>query len=218
VQSAIPIDLLVIDGGSTDGTMDVINKYVDHISYWVSEQDNGIYDAMNKGWAAAADDSLVLFLGAGDRIISLPDSISCLSPADVVYGSVNMGETYIFNSRADFHLKLYNSLHHQALLVNKSFHPTSPFNCNYRVYADFDFNQRLKKKGANFICSKNFISYAHPGGVSDDKSFIETLRIISANYGFFWVVIAISGYLTMKILPFTKWLRPIREPQNRKRL
>jgi glycosyltransferase involved in cell wall biosynthesis len=206
-KSTAEIDYLVIDGGSTDGTVDVIRKYTDQISYWVSEPDNGIYDAMNKGWAAAADDSFILFLGAGDRVISLPD-IMCYLQNDVVYGSVRMGEKKIFKARADFHLKLYNSLHHQALLVNKALNPVPPFNCCYRVYADFDFNQRLKKSGANFIYSPDFIGYARPGGVSDRHCFSESLSIVYVNFGFLWAALAISGYYAMKIFPFLKRLRP----------
>ena len=207
-KTTVDLDYLIIDGGSTDGTVDVIRKYADQISYWTSEPDNGIYDAMNKGWAAAADDSFILFLGAGDRIISLPDTMSCYRLHDVVYGSVRMGEKTVFKARADYHLKLYNSLHHQALLVNKALHPAPPFNCRYRLYADFDFNQRLKKSGANFAYSPNFIGYACPGGVSDRHCFAETLRIISVNYGFFWAALALSGYYAMKVLPFLKRLRP----------
>jgi glycosyltransferase involved in cell wall biosynthesis len=207
-NSTFGLDYLIIDGGSTDGTVDVIRKYADQISYWASEPDNGIYDAMNKGWAAAADDSFILFLGAGDRIISLPDTMSCYRLHDVVYGSVRMGGKTVFKARADYHLKLYNSLHHQALLVNKALHPAPPFNCRFRIYADFDFNQRLKKSGANFAYSPNFIGYARPGGVSDRHCFAETLRIISVNYGFFWAALAFSGYYAMKILPFLKRLRP----------
>jgi glycosyltransferase involved in cell wall biosynthesis len=207
-KTTVDLDYLIIDGGSTDGTVDVIRKYADQISYWASEPDNGIYDAMNKGWAAAADDSFILFLGAGDRLISLPDTMSCYRPHDVVYGSVRMGGKTVFTSRADFHLKLYNSLHHQALLVNKALHPAPPFNCRYRLYADFDFNQRLKKSKANFAYSPNFIGYARPGGLSDSHCFAETLRIISVNYGLFWAALALSGYYAMKILPFLKRLRP----------
>jgi glycosyltransferase involved in cell wall biosynthesis len=207
-KTSIDLDYLIIDGGSTDGTVDVIRKYEDQISYWSSEPDNGIYDAMNKGWAAAADDSFILFLGAGDRIISLPDTMSGYRLNDVVYGTVRMGGKTVFKSRADYHLKIYNSLHHQALLVNKAFHPAPPFNCRYRLYADFDFNQRLKKSGANFAYTPNFIGYARPGGVSDRHFFAETLRIISVNYGFFWATLALSGYYAMKILPFLKRLRP----------
>ena len=205
------IDYIIIDGGSTDGTPEIIRKYADHISYWVSEQDNGIYDAMNKGWVAAADDSFILFLGAGDRIISLPYSMDSYRLHDVVYGSVLMGEKWIFKSRADFHLKLYNSLHHQALLVSKSLHPGPPFDCRYGVYADFDFNQRLKKQGARFVQSPEFIGYARPGGVSDRPCFAESLRIIEINFGFLWAALAFSGYYAMKIFPFLKRLRPFQK-------
>lgn len=209
-KSTAEIDFLIIDGGSTDGTQEIIKKYSDQISYWVSEQDTGIYDAMNRGWAAAADNSFIMFLGAGDRIISLPNKMDCLAHADVLYGSVQMGEKMLFKSRADYHLNMYNSLHHQALLVNKALHPAPPFNCRYRVYADFDFNQRLKKNGANFFYSPDFIGYAHPGGVSDRGCFAESLSVISANYAFLWSVLAISGYFSMKIFPFLKRLRPFR--------
>ncbi|MDD2542219.1 MAG: glycosyltransferase family 2 protein [Desulfuromonadaceae bacterium] len=210
-KTTADIDYLVIDGDSTDGTTDIIKKYSDHISYWISEPDNGIYDAMNKGWAAAADDSFILFLGAGDRIISLPDVIGCCSRNYVLYGPVRMGEKKVFKPRTDFHLKLYNSLHHQAVLVNKALHPLPPFNCRYRIYADFDFNQRLKRSGAKFVYSPEFIGYAHPGGVSDQNCFPEALSVISANFGFMYVSLAFSGYYAMKIFPILKRLRPFQE-------
>lgn len=202
------IDYIVVDGGSTDGTLDIINKYADQLSYWVSEPDSGIYEAMNKGWAAAADGSFILFLGAGDLLKSLPGNVAGYSVNDVVYGSVQMGEARVFRSRADFHLKLYNALHHQALLINKALHPDPPFNCRYRIYADFDFNQRLKIRGANFVYSPEFMAFARPGGVSDRQYFPETLKIISANFGFLWSSLAFSGYYAMMFFPFLKRLRP----------
>ncbi len=205
------IDYLVIDGASTDGTQEIIKKYSGQISYWISEPDDGIYDAMNKGWAAAANNSFIMFLGAGDRIISFPDTMSSYRQNDVVFGTVWMGEKKMFKSRADFHLKLYNSLHHQALLVNKALHPDLPFNCRYRVYADFDFNQRLKIMGAHFIQSSDFIGYASPGGMSDRNCFAESLSIISSNAGFFWSALAFTGYYAMKFFPFLKRLRPIQD-------
>jgi len=210
-KATAKIDFLIIDGGSTDATIEIIRKYAEHMFYWVSEPDTGIYDAMNKGWAAAADDSFILFLGAGDRIISLPDTLSCNCQNDVVYGNVQMGDKTVFKARADFHLKLYNSLHHQALLVNKALHPDPPFDCRYRIYADFDFNQRLKKSGGNFVYSPDLVGYARPGGVSDRHNFAESLRIILTNYGFMWAALALSGYYAMKIFPYLKRLRPYRE-------
>lgn len=210
-MAATEIDYIIIDGGSTDGTTDIIKKYSDRLAWWASEPDNGIYDAMNKGWAAAAENTYILFLGAGDRIISLPGNMSCFCQNDVIYGTVRMGENVVFKARSDFHLKLYNSLHHQALLVNKALHPAPPFNCSYRLYADFDFNQRLKKNGVNFVYSPDFIGYASPDGVSDCSCFVESLRVISANFGFMWATLAFSGYYAMKIFPILKQLRPIKE-------
>ncbi len=207
-KTSTAIDYLVVDGGSTDGTLEIIKKYANQISWWSSEQDNGIYDAMNKGWAAAADDSFVLFLGAGDKIIALPGSMSRYSRLDVVYGSVMMGEKTVFTPRADFHLKLYNSLHHQALLVNKALHPAPPFNCSYPLYADFDFNQRMKKSRVNFVFDPQFTGYARTGGVSDRQCFAESLRIVSANFGLLWATLAFTGYYAMKIIPFLRQLRP----------
>ena len=210
-MATVEIDYIIIDGGSIDGTTDIIKKYADKITYWISEPDNGIYDAMNKGWAVAAENSFILFIGAGDRIISLPGDMNCYCQDDVVYGSVQMGENTTFRARADFHLKIYNSLHHQALLVNKARHLSPPFKCRYPVYADFDLNQRLKKSGANFIYSQDFISYARPGGVSDQNCFTESLSVITANYGFLWAAIALLSYYTMKVIPILKRLRPFRK-------
>ena len=60
------IEYIIIDGGSTDGTVDVIKKYADKITYWVSEPDKGIYDAMNKGLRRVRGDWCV-FMNSGDK-------------------------------------------------------------------------------------------------------------------------------------------------------
>ncbi|WP_243370798.1 glycosyltransferase family 2 protein [Geotalea sp. SG265] len=178
------IDYIVIDGGSTDGTVDIIKKYQDRMICWISEKDNGIYDAMNKGWAIAPDDSYVLFLGAGDTLLSLPQEPN-LSNADVIYGRVRIGSERICSSTIDFKLRFCNTLHHQALLVRKAISPQPPFDTDFRIYADFDFNQRLYLKGARFAFSETFWATALPGGVSDRVNYTEYYKVVRKNFGIF---------------------------------
>lgn len=205
------LEYVLIDGGSNDGTLDIIEKNKDILSYWISEKDSGIYHAMNKGWAIAKENSYILFLGAGDRIISLPDNMIKYKFNDVIYGNVLIGDKMVFKSKAGFHLKIYNSLHHQALLINKALSPAVPFNLAYPIYADFDFNQRLLKKGVNFVYSKSFMSFALPGGISHKLDFKESLTIIRKNYGLFWSSVAKACYLGTKAFPVLKRLRPFSE-------
>ena len=194
-QSYDNVEYIIIDGGSTDGTVDIIRKYEYAIDYWISEPDKGLYDAMNKGWSVAGGLSFVLFLGAGDKILNLPPDIKKFDISHVIFGKVDLGEEKFFNSKADIRLRLGNTLHHQALLINKSLSPEPPFNAKYKIYADFDFNQRLLKQGVKFIRSGNFVSYAMPGGVTGKLCIRESASIVKKNFGIFWATLAIIYYL-----------------------
>ena len=93
-QSYPNIEYIVIDGGSTDGTVDIIKQYASGISYWVSEPDKGIYDAMNKGLEKATGD-YVWFINAGDSLYTSDTVQSVASLAqkkrtlpDIIYGEI----------------------------------------------------------------------------------------------------------------------------------
>ncbi|MBT0653018.1 glycosyltransferase family 2 protein [Geomobilimonas luticola] len=204
-----PLEYIIVDGESTDGTLNIIQRNKDMITRWVSERDQGIYDAMNKGWRLASDESYVLYIGSGDRVVALPEDMTKYGSSEVLYGAVYMGQNVVFKPRVDFHLKLYNTLHHQALLVKKSLHPGAPFNLKYKVFADFDFNQRLFKSGAHFSYCEDLKCYALPGGVSDEAAFSESLMVIRKNFGPIWALIASVAHRCMHRFPFMSFLRPL---------
>jgi len=173
-------EYIIIDGASTDGTVDIIKSYESKLAYWISEPDKGIFDAMNKGWAKAKPDSYVIFLGSGDYIIKLPDMTKV--NGDIIYGNVWCGDL-LFYASADFRLRLTNSVHHQAELIKKSIHPNAPFRLEYPVFADFDFNQRLFKKKIRFYKDPEFVSFALENGNSSQFTRKEMLDIVERNYG-----------------------------------
>ncbi|SDT31902.1 Glycosyltransferase involved in cell wall bisynthesis [Maribacter dokdonensis] len=182
LSQKIEIDLIIIDGESQDKTIEIINKYENKLYKFISEKDEGIYDAFNKGWDLAKSDSFILYLGVGDQLIKLPSEDKLIN-ADIVYGKVILNENTVFNSKIGFRLRLGNTLHHQALLVKKSLHPISPFDKQFNLYADFDFNQRLYKQNLKFVYDDSFLSYALPGGVSANFDKNQSLKIVQKNYG-----------------------------------
>ncbi|RRQ47191.1 glycosyltransferase family 2 protein [Chryseobacterium sp. SC28] len=88
-QSYKDFEFIVIDGGSNDGSKEILETYSEQINYWVSEPDNGIYNAMNKGIAKASGDYLI-FMNSGDRFSS-PEILEKIAPhfgnEDIVYGN-----------------------------------------------------------------------------------------------------------------------------------
>ena len=90
------IEYIIIDGGSTDGTLNIIQKHLARVSKLVSEKDEGIYDAMNKGLKLASGD-YVLFMNSGDEIYAADTVEKVFSTEE--YSDIYYGETEMFNNR-----------------------------------------------------------------------------------------------------------------------
>ena len=192
------ISYIVIDGGSTDATLELLRQNEGIIDRWVSEPDRGIYDAMNKGWILADPESRIIFLGAGDRLLSLPGNLEQYSNSDLIYGDVMIGARR-FHTVSDYRFRFSNTVHHQALLVPKCLHPDPPFDLKFRVYSDYDFNLRLLRMGGRYLYDPGLIGYAEPGGLSANKQHGENFMVVKKNFGLTWALCA-AAFLTFRKL------------------
>jgi len=206
------LDYIVIDGGSMDGSIDIIKSHAGRLKCWLSEPDAGVYDAMNKGWALAAPDSRIIFIGAGDALLSLPDEDG--PETEILYGNVQLNGGRMFHARTGLRLRLYNSLHHQALMIPKALHPDPPFDLAFPRYADFDFNQRLSRQGVCFRYAKGLSAYAAPGGVTGELHLDELTAVILKNYGPLWSKLSALGFSLARRLPLLRVFHPVRKGRD----
>jgi glycosyltransferase involved in cell wall biosynthesis len=149
-QTYLNKEYRIIDGLSTDGTLGIVKKYADIYPYikWISEKDEGIYDAMNKGIDLSSGE-WIYFLGADDSFYSdgvLDDIFNQedISNFDVIYGNVqwgNAGREYDGPfSKLDL---LQKNICHQAIFTRKSvFDKIGKFDTNYKIWADWVFNMK----------------------------------------------------------------------------
>lgn len=168
------IEYIVIDGGSTDGTQEIIEKYRDRISFWKSEPDKGIYDAMNKAVAAATGEWLH-FLNAGDVYYhkdTVQRALSCsYGSADLLYGD----EEVVYDADCSVIKKARPlkdmwkgmAFNHQSLFTKTALLRRHPFQLTYGIAADFEFILFSLVKGAGFYYLGFPISSNRLGGLSD---------------------------------------------------
>lgn len=167
------LEYIVIDGGSTDGTIDIIKNYQCYLGYWHSEQDSGIYDAMNKGLEKAKG-QWICFMNAGDEFHS-NETISELVPlqsqgAIIIYGGVEI--LYSDFSRIQWPGvpgKLWQGMQfsHQSALINVEYHSAHPYNIKNKIAADLEFIYKAYLTGQFFIRRDIIVARVITGGVSE---------------------------------------------------
>lgn len=180
------IEYIIIDGKSTDNTIDIIKKYNQYIDFWISEPDKGIYDAMNKGIDIAKGE-YIFFLGADDILLNLPLNILTKAKEkniNAVIGNVLLSNDKIFYSDFSWKLLYMNTIHHQGLFLQSKILKRYHFNTKYKVYADHDLNQKLYKKHITFMKVDVLISKFSIEGISGQKNLIkEIMNITYHNFG-----------------------------------
>lgn len=197
------LEYVVIDGASTDGTLDVINSNKDIIGYFVSEKDKGIYDAMNKGLKVSTGD-YVWFINAGD--IPAEDDIlnkvfSELIDADLYYGDTEMvdetGQSY-GNRTLKIPPKELNwkkmidgmLVSHQSMIAKRSL--CEEYDINYKFVADIDWAIKLLKKCTKVVNTKLTLSKFLIGGYSRQytiKSLKERFRMLCTHFSCISVIL-----------------------------
>lgn len=171
------IEYIIIDGGSTDGTLDIIKKYADRLAYWVSEPDKGIYDAMNKGIAVASGD-YINFMNAGDKFINskIVDLLSkhIVESDDVIYGNWKIDDysNQIRYPRNLNYMKFGSCLCHQSTFTKTSLLKLQGYNTSYRIAADYEKACYLYAKGYKFKYINEVIADYSIDGVSDTQTML----------------------------------------------
>ena len=143
VQDFKDFESIVIDGGSTDGSFDVIKQYEKNITFWVSEPDKGVYHAMNKGVAQAHGDYLI-FMNSGD-CFHAPDVLSNITEyqEDIICGKVLKGKSTVPSGHNKPTITLVDlmraSLPHQAMFIRRELMIKHPYDEGYKILSDWKF-------------------------------------------------------------------------------
>jgi glycosyltransferase involved in cell wall biosynthesis len=187
----------VVDGASTDGTLEIIQRYQDRLSKVVSEKDAGIYDAMNKGLALTSGD-YVLFMNSGDELFASDtvEKVFATAPdADIYYG-----ETEMYNEAwqsigkrrhsvpEKFTWKSFRfgmTISHQAIYIRRSL--TEPYDRQYQLSADIDWILTAAKKAKTSVKVSGYVAKYLVGGMSKKRhqqSLKERFAIFTKHYGF----------------------------------
>ena len=198
------IEYIIIDGGSTDSTLDIVRKYEHAIDYWVSEKDKGIYDAMNKG-ASLSSGVALIYMNSGDLIIQKGFSFIIKKFTSISQKSLNNFIVYgenIWRGGAKvgaFFLPRFLPAigrlpSHQTMLIPRIIQLRFPYNLNFPVSADQDFKLRLYNERLDFFHVSVEVCLSLPGGISQSitsfstlkKRSIETYSVFARNCCLIW--------------------------------
>lgn len=183
------IEYIIIDGASTDKTINIIKKYEKYITYWISEPDKGIYDAMNKGIDLATG-KWINFMNAGD-IFTDNTILSMIFETplnyDVIYGGANLyyqdENKYIYDAPRKPQT-IYNRLPciHQTMFIKDNYMKKNKYNTYFELSSDVELFFELYTQNCTFyIIQKPIVNFLM-GGISQNdriKSHIEVLAITS---------------------------------------
>lgn len=180
------IEYLVLDGGSTDGTLSLIKRYARVIDYFHSQPDKGIYDAMNQATQLARGEYL-LNINAGDELLALPlEQLKKISEqkAQLLCCGVITEQGKKLIPEWSSKLKYFNTLPHQGCFYHRDVFQHLQYDIQYKVFADYDLNQKLYLQRALVVTSPQIVSLHDMDGISNHPMHLKELKsIIQKNFG-----------------------------------
>jgi glycosyltransferase involved in cell wall biosynthesis len=195
-QTYDAVEYIVVDGASNDGTLEIIKRYEGRFGKLISEKDNGIYDAMNKGLALATGD-YVIFMNSGDEFYAddtVAKVFATAPDADIYYGETEMvnDERQSLGRRrhkapAKFNWRSFNfgmSVSHQAIYIKRTL--VEPYDPKYQLSADIDWIIKAAKNAKKIVRVDGYIAKYLVGGMSKAKhrqSLLERFDIMKRHYG-----------------------------------
>jgi glycosyltransferase involved in cell wall biosynthesis len=205
-------ELIIIDGGSSDGTLNIIEKYKSKIHIFISEPDTGIYDAMNKGIKLAKGD-WIFFLGCDDTLYNVLDKIApkLTNESTIYYGNSFWNKKQkIYDHKFNFYKLSLRNICHQTIFYPKKVFQLFLYDTKYRTHADYYLNiQLFGSNEFSFIYINEIISNYNDISTSssnNDSAFNQNKDIIiKENFPY-------SIYVLYKI---RKWIvKKVREVHN----
>lgn len=209
------LEVVVIDGASTDGTRAVLSEFAGLITYASSEPDNGIYDAMNKGLRASTGD-FVWFINAGDFVhdprILTKIFASFGADADIYYGETlirsESGKIMGLRRKQLPHQMTWKSFRygmvvsHQSIIVRRDIAPQ--YDLSYRYAADIEWVIESLKKARKIVNTEMILSEFTEGGTSTrhrSESLRERFRIMVRHFGLSATLSAHAGFVLASFKP-----------------
>jgi glycosyltransferase involved in cell wall biosynthesis len=215
-QLHIHPEIIVIDGGSTDGSREWLTAQRARLTTLVSEPDAGLYPAMNQGIALATG-AWILFLGADDRLVGdmvLSEALNWMNKteAGVAAGEVAYDDGRIYKLRSNVNPCARNFVHHQGTFYRRSlFAENDAFDTSLAVMADYEFNVRLWKNRVRFKPIPLRIAACGTGGLSDAGRWRGYREEIAVRHRYFsfgrclvWDALSVIRYVRKKIVRLGK--------------
>ena len=234
-QTYTNIEYIIIDGGSTDGTLSIIKQYEEHISYWVTEPDKGLYDAMNKGIGVASG-ALIGMINSDDwyepTTVELVVEAYAHNPNCHIfhgdrYDILESGEKklYKFNPSALKLMYFRMTFNHPSMFVTQEEYREHRYNSDLRSVADFQFVlEAFMKDRSKFCYIERPLSNYRLGGISAHLNRRDTLResfLARKNAGFsllpniFSVLVRLASWVVKYFLKiFKKFQYAVRPSEN----